>query len=161
MGVNRRFGAGRRGISARVRETSTGILLVGGASTRFGSPKARARLPSGETLAERMWSLLAWCDERVAVGKGGEELPFPVVADDAAVTAPIAGVIAGLRRARTDLCVIVPVDLPALRESDLRSLAAACAQAAVPPSGPLSGRLPEECAAGVRGGARGRPPFAA
>jgi molybdopterin-guanine dinucleotide biosynthesis protein A len=120
-------------------EPVTGVLLVGGASRRFGSPKAVARLASGETLAERMWSLLAWCDERVAVGKGGESLPFPVLADGRAVAAPIAGVVAGLRAARNDLCVVLPVDLPALQPDDLRALAAACVDAAVPPTGPLPG----------------------
>jgi CTP:molybdopterin cytidylyltransferase MocA len=35
----------------------TGILLVGGASTRFHSPKALAEL-GGETLAARAWRLL-------------------------------------------------------------------------------------------------------
>jgi len=35
----------------------TGVLLVGGASERFGSPKALARF-RGETLAERGWRLL-------------------------------------------------------------------------------------------------------
>ena len=46
----------------------TGILLVGGASSRFGSPKAFARF-RGETLAEHGWRLLGGlCDERLAVG---------------------------------------------------------------------------------------------
>ena len=46
----------------------TGILLVGGASRRFGSPKAFAQF-DGETLAERAWRILGeTCDERIAVG---------------------------------------------------------------------------------------------
>jgi molybdenum cofactor guanylyltransferase len=120
-------------------EPVTGVLILGGASRRFGSPKALAGLPSGETLAERMWSLLAWCDERLAVGKGDEEMPFPVLADGCEVVAAVAGVVAGLRAARNELCVIVPVDLPALSEEDLRRLASACVDAAVPASGPLPG----------------------
>lgn len=117
----------------------TGVLLVGGASTRFGSPKALARI-GGETLAERAWRVLGEaCDERIAVGKGDEELPFPVLADGQAEHAAIHGLVAGLRAARHEVTVVVPVDLPLLTASSLRELADACRDAAVPPSGPLPG----------------------
>lgn len=129
-------------------EPLTGILLVGGASKRFGSPKALVQLgaggPAGETLAERARrTLLAACDEVIAVGRAADGLPlaFPLVEDAATVRAPIAGVVAGLRAARHDLCVILPVDCPFVDVALLRSLAAACAaaDAAHPPSGPLPG----------------------
>jgi molybdopterin-guanine dinucleotide biosynthesis protein A len=119
----------------------TGVLLVGGASARFGSPKALARL-DGETLAERAWRLLgAACGERLAVGKhaDGLELPFPLLDDGSDVRAPIAGLVAGLRAAANDVVVVIPVDLPLLRASALAELAAHCRDAAVPPSGPLPG----------------------
>lgn len=119
----------------------TGILLVGGASSRFGTPKALARL-GDETLAERAWRLLAEaCDETIAVGKraDGLPLPFPVLDDGSAVRAPIAGVVAGLRAARSDLAVVVPVDLPLLLATSIAALADACADAAVPQTGPLPG----------------------
>ena len=110
----------------------TGILLVGGASTRFGSPKALAPI-AGETLAERAWRVLGEaCEERLAVGKAGElELPFPVLDDGSEVRAPIAGVVAGLRAARTDVCVFLPVDVPRMNAAALRRLGEACRQAAV------------------------------
>jgi molybdopterin-guanine dinucleotide biosynthesis protein A len=119
----------------------TGVLLVGGASRRFGSPKALARF-GDETLAERAWRLLdEACDERLAVGKPAEAagLPFPVLDDGTDVRAPIAGLVAGLRAASGDLIVAVPVDCPLLEAGDLRALAAACADAAVPQTGPLPG----------------------
>lgn len=117
----------------------TGVLLVGGASTRFGSPKALAKF-AGETLAERAWRTLGRiCDERIAVGKCADRLalPFDIRDDVASVRAPLAGVVAGLRAARNDLAVVLPVDLPLIRASDLERLADACADAAVPPTGPL------------------------
>jgi molybdopterin-guanine dinucleotide biosynthesis protein A len=118
----------------------TGILLVGGASTRFGSPKALARL-GGETLAERAWRALAWCDERLALGKAGDglALPLPVHDDGSSIRAPIAGVVAGLRLAAHDVCVVLPVDCPFVTMTVLRELAAACRDAAVPQTGPLPG----------------------
>jgi molybdenum cofactor guanylyltransferase len=118
----------------------TGVLLVGGDSTRFGSPKALAQL-EGRTLAEIGWATLAFCDERLAVGKtaDGLDLPFPVVDDGTDVRAPIAGVVAGLRAAANDVCLVLPVDVPRLRRQDLASLADGCLDAAVPQTGPLPG----------------------
>jgi molybdenum cofactor guanylyltransferase len=118
----------------------TGVLLLGGASTRFGSPKALARL-RGNTLAELAWATLAFCDERIAVGKTSDrlELPFPLLDDGSEVRAPIAGVVAGLRAAASDVCVVLPVDMPRVGQAELRALATACADAAIPQTGPLPG----------------------
>jgi molybdenum cofactor guanylyltransferase len=118
----------------------TGILLVGGASTRFGSPKALARIRD-RTLAELTWATLAFCDERLAVGKEGDELdlPFPVLDDGSETRAPLAGLVGGLRAARHDLCVVLPVDTPLVPPQTLCALADICADAAVPQTGPLPG----------------------
>jgi molybdopterin-guanine dinucleotide biosynthesis protein A len=106
----------------------TGILLVGGASSRFGSPKELAEY-EGQTLAERAWRLLAEaCDERLAVGRGG--LPDPG-------TGPVAAIAAGLRAATNELAVVIPVDMPLLTPDALRLLAQACRDAAIAQHGPL------------------------
>ena len=64
-----RDGRAERLHGAVARRGLTGVLLVGGASRRFGSPKALAQL-GGQTLAERAWRILGEaCDERLAVGK--------------------------------------------------------------------------------------------
>jgi molybdopterin-guanine dinucleotide biosynthesis protein A len=121
------------------RHGVTGVLLVGGASSRFGSPKALARI-GDETLAERGWRVLGdACDECVAVGKlaDGLALPFPLVDDDSPVRAPVAGVVAGLRAASHDVCVFLPVDCPHISAGSLRALADAAP--AVSPTGPLPG----------------------
>jgi molybdopterin-guanine dinucleotide biosynthesis protein A len=119
----------------------TGILLVGGASRRFGSPKALAELDE-ETLAARGWRTLgAVCDERMAFGKQGDglALPFEVLDDGSDVRAPLAGLIAGLRAATNEVSVVLPVDVPLIGPELLRQLADNCADAAVPQTGPLPG----------------------
>ena len=116
----------------------TGILLVGGSSSRFGSPKALADF-RGETLAARAWRVLGEaCDERIAVGKTGDtlELPFSVLDDGIADRAPVFGLIAGLRAASNDVCVVLPVDCPLVTPAVLRALGDAVA---VPQTGPLPG----------------------
>jgi molybdopterin-guanine dinucleotide biosynthesis protein A len=116
------------------------VLLVGGAGSRFGSPKPLALL-GDESLADRAWSVLAWCDERVAFGKRSDKvaLAFPVRDDNQPVRAPIAGLVAGLRAARNDVCLFLPVDCPLVGEAELRALTESCRDAAVPQTGPLPG----------------------
>jgi molybdenum cofactor guanylyltransferase len=122
------------------RRALTGVLLVGGASRRFGSEKALARA-GGETLAARAWRVLGEaCDERLALGKTSVlDLPFPVHDDGIGVRAPIAGVVAGLRASAHDVAVFLPVDCPLVTPGVLRALGEACRDAAVAERGPLPG----------------------
>jgi molybdopterin-guanine dinucleotide biosynthesis protein A len=102
----------------------TGALLVGGASRRFGSPKALARL-DGETLAERAHRTLGEALESVvAIGKTHDRLPLPfAVLDDGSETrAAIVGVAAALRLAPTELVVVVPTDMPGITVQLLHDL---------------------------------------
>jgi molybdopterin-guanine dinucleotide biosynthesis protein A len=121
----------------------TGVLLVGGSSSRFGSPKALA-LFGGETLGERAYRVLTDAFERVmAVGKEGDALPlpFPVFDDGSDERAAIVGVAAALRLAGTELCAVLPTDMPFVSADLMRSLVAGVedADAAVVPTGPLPG----------------------
>jgi aminoglycoside 6-adenylyltransferase len=114
------------------------VLLVGGASERFGSPKALARF-RGETLGERGWRILRQvCAEVIAVGKDADalDLPFPVVDDASPERAPVFGLVAGLRAASHETCLVLPVDCPLVRPDDLRALLEA---RAVVQTGPLPG----------------------
>jgi molybdopterin-guanine dinucleotide biosynthesis protein A len=106
----------------------TGILLVGGSSRRFGSPKELAEF-EGEPLGDRAWRLLGEvCDERLTVGGDG-------LADPG--TGPVAALATGLREARYEVAVVIPVDMPLLTAGALRLLASACRDAAVAQAGPL------------------------
>jgi molybdopterin-guanine dinucleotide biosynthesis protein A len=125
----------------------TGVLLVGGASRRFGSPKALAPI-DGTTLAERAHATLAAAFPRVlVVGKHADALPlpFPVLDDGRDARAAIVGVAAALAHADTELCVVLPTDMPFVTAELLRTLAAAAresgADAATFASGPLPAAL--------------------
>jgi molybdopterin-guanine dinucleotide biosynthesis protein A len=127
----------------RDRHCVAGALLVGGASRRFGSPKALARF-RGEMLAERAHRVLNEAFEQViVVGKSRDrlELPFPVLDDGSDVRAAIVGVAAALRLAEADTVVVLPTDMPFVDAELLRTLAEASegSEAAVPHSGPLPG----------------------
>jgi molybdopterin-guanine dinucleotide biosynthesis protein A len=119
-----------------VADYVTGVLLVGGASARFGSPKPLA-LFDGELLALRGWRALGDAfPYRLAVGKGDLDLPFDVLVEPAEPRAPIAGVIAGLQASETDVVVFLPVDCPLVTPALLRELGEA---RAVTQTGPLPG----------------------
>jgi molybdenum cofactor guanylyltransferase len=127
----------------RGREEVTGVLLVGGASRRFGSPKALARF-QGEVLGERAHRVLEDAFGSVlVVGKAGDglSLPFHVVDDGSEVRAPIVGLVAALRVAATDVSVVLPTDMPLVSADLLQRLADEVEgfDAAVPQSGPLPG----------------------
>ena len=109
----------------RRRDRVAGALLVGGASTRFGSPKALATF-EGETLAERGHRVLVEAFDRVVVvGKAADALPlpFPVEDDGSEVRAAIVGVAAALRLAGEEVVVVLPTDMPLVTADLLRSLA--------------------------------------
>ena len=109
----------------RDRAGVVGALLVGGASTRFGSPKALAPY-EGETLAERAHRVLAEAfDEVIVVGKAADrlELPFEVLDDGSDVRASMVGVAAALRLADAELVVVLPTDMPLVTAGLLLALA--------------------------------------
>jgi molybdopterin-guanine dinucleotide biosynthesis protein A len=127
----------------RDRPGVAGALLVGGASTRFGSPKALASY-EGETLAERGHRVLVEAfGDVIVVGKAadGLELPFEVLDDGSDVRASIVGLAAALRLAGAELVVVLPTDMPLVTADLLRALvdAAEGHDAAVPQTGPLPG----------------------
>jgi molybdopterin-guanine dinucleotide biosynthesis protein A len=70
-----------------------GLLLTGGASRRFGSPKAEVTV-CGERLADRGARLLTEvCDVVVEVGPGYSSLP--AVREEPAGSGPLAALVAG------------------------------------------------------------------
>jgi len=122
-----------------------GGLLVGGASRRFGRPKALVEV-GGTTLAERAAVVLATAVERLVL-LGDGPVPdslgaLPRLADAAETTGPLAGLLAALRSAPEAAWVICPCDLPWVTPQAVAWLAGerrpgrAAVLPRVPPDGP-------------------------
>ncbi|MGH2317855.1 molybdenum cofactor guanylyltransferase [Planococcus sp. SE5232] len=97
---------------------TVGILLAGGLSRRYGSPKAFASV-EGELFYERAYKALAGvCDHVVIISRPELMLRFPpevdVVADLdwIAGEGPLAGILSGMSARRARKYVVLPCDMP-------------------------------------------------
>ncbi|MEZ6087187.1 MAG: molybdenum cofactor guanylyltransferase [Pirellulaceae bacterium] len=106
-----------------------GGILIGGRSSRMGTCKATLRLPSGETLLDHaLGCLQPHCDEIVISAADASQVegsPLKIVIDEEKFLGPASGVAALLREAeslRADAVLVLSVDLPRLRPSDLQPL---------------------------------------
>lgn len=107
----------------------TGVVLAGGASSRFGGRPKGLQLFRGRAMALSVADALAPLCANVVieapVGAGYEGLGLPLIhaAPAHAGKGPLAGMAAGLRAARTGSWVaFVPCDMPLLATADLRAL---------------------------------------
>jgi molybdopterin-guanine dinucleotide biosynthesis protein A len=109
----------------------SGILLAGGASTRFGREKVIEPVDGAPLFHRPLRALLAACDEVVIVlAPGAADLPLPLdapaarfVRDHIAHGGPLVGVRTGLAHLRGDLAVIAGADMPGLRAELLTLMA--------------------------------------
>ena len=91
-----------------------GFILVGGASSRMGTNKARLRL-EGQTFVERIADALAVMTQRISVvGGRGEraEWGLPAVPDIYHGRSALVGLHAGLFACRAPWAAVVSCDLP-------------------------------------------------
>lgn len=101
------------------RPTHAGLLLAGGASSRFGASKADAEL-AGRTLGEIALQRLASSCERTAVAGRIDRPPFQTeqLTDPVGLArGPLAGILAGLEWARAGgfhRLSVSPCDMPLL-----------------------------------------------
>ena len=126
--------------------TAGGLLLTGGASRRFGSPKAELTV-DGERLADRGARLLLdVCDVVLEVGPGYSCLP--AVREEPAGSGPLAALVAGgdalAARAAATRFLVLAVDLPFAERALLEHLRDHPAVGAVVPR--VDGRAQPLCA---------------
>lgn len=125
----------------------TAVVLAGGRGRRMRADKAGLDV-GGRTLLEHVLAQIEpYFDEiLVSVSKGrSPELPRPaegatpirLVVDDLPGRGPIGGILAGLKAARNDACMVVACDIPDIDIVLLRELArTACWSEITVPVGP-------------------------
>lgn len=103
----------------------TGLVLAGGRSRRMGRDKALIEV-AGDALVLRVGRVLEEICDRVLVASGEADrygIAWEQVADVSPDTGPLAGILAGLEAADTDLVAVVAVDMPYANARVLRLLA--------------------------------------
>lgn len=105
-----------------------GILLAGGLSRRFGSPKAFAEM-NGKTFYEITYDILAkLCEHVIIVTRPELVEKFPenvrVIVDDERFfgCGPLAGIHAAMLEERANRYVVLPCDMPLITEAVVRKL---------------------------------------
>jgi molybdopterin-guanine dinucleotide biosynthesis protein A len=101
------------------------IVLAGGKSRRMRTDKARLPLPGG-TLVERVLAQVESLFDEILISVSRAQAgAFPgrrTVVDDAEGLGPMAGILAGLKTARNETCVVLACDIPDIDTKLLRSL---------------------------------------
>ena len=100
-----------------------GLVLAGGRSTRMGGDKARLRI-NGVTLLEQAEMLLAAAGARRVYVAGREDVPFGLP-DQEAYAGPAMATVNALNILHNDgftHALVLPVDMPLMTETALRSL---------------------------------------
>ncbi len=111
-------------VSSQQKLSATGILLAGGKSSRMGKNKAFLEL-GGQTLIEHSLGVLDQTFAEVLIS-GDQALygncGFAVVPDQHREQGPLAGLEAGLEKARFDWCFFAACDMPFLDGRGIRFL---------------------------------------
>ncbi len=109
------------------------MLLVGGESKRMGRDKAFLPVPGTKLLLwQRQWGVLEELQPEEIFWSGPPRPQMPpngrVMADAVAHAGPLGGIGACLGALRTDLLIVLAVDLPEMSAAFLRGLLARCSE---------------------------------
>ncbi len=110
--------------------TTIGVVLAGGESRRFGSPKAFAKLDNRSFYELAKSALDAHCDEVVIVTRQELLKCFPegikVITDvmDYRGLGPLAGILSAMESVEADRYIVLPCDMPYVDKSVVGKLLA-------------------------------------
>ena len=112
---------------------ASGYVLVGGRSSRFGSPKA-LHLLDGRAMALRVAEALASRVRAVTLVGDPDQygvLGMPVIADRIERSGPLAGIVAALHHTPQKWCIVAACDMPFVSAGIIDQLLGAMATASV------------------------------
>ncbi len=113
------------GAKSRPRLAFSGLVLAGGRSRRMTTDKALLQI-EGRPLWQRQRDLLLAAGAAEVLISARHDQTWSaglnIVTDPVPDCGPLGGIVAGLRAARTDLLLVVAVDLPHLPPTWLREL---------------------------------------
>ncbi len=98
-------------------DSASAVVLVGGKSSRMGSPKALLPFDGEPLIVHTVRTLGQLFGDIVVVAAPSQELPLlPVtlVRDQVAYQGPVGGIYYGLRAAQTEICFVTSCDAPFL-----------------------------------------------
>jgi molybdopterin-guanine dinucleotide biosynthesis protein A len=101
------------------------IVLAGGKGRRMGADKAGLPLPGGTIIRMVLLQVEGIFDEILISVSKGQSLDAPgcrAVEDAAPGQGPMAGILAGLKAAKNDLCAVLACDIPDIDIGFLRGL---------------------------------------
>jgi len=103
------------------------IILAGGKGRRMGADKASLPLPGGPLIGRVLRQVEGMFDEvliSVSKGQAVDEPGCRTVEDTAPGQGPLAGILAGLKAAKNDVCAVLACDIPDIDASFLEGLIA-------------------------------------
>jgi molybdopterin-guanine dinucleotide biosynthesis protein A len=101
------------------------IVLAGGESRRMGTDKAGLPLPGGTLIGHVLSQVEDMFDEVLISVSKGQAVDAPgcrVVEDGAPGQGPLAGILAGLKAAKHDVCAVLACDIPDMDIDFLKGL---------------------------------------
>lgn len=107
---------------------TAGIVLAGGLSRRFGSPKAFVQMDAKYFYEFAVDALRSSCDEVVIVTRSELIERFPksekVITDisEFAGLGPLAGILSAMESVEADRYIVLPCDMPYINEEAVRRL---------------------------------------